>query len=69
MCWASQGAQWVKNPFAMQEKSRRHGFNPWKGKIPAPPPAAPPEESMATHSNILARESHGQKTPARYMGS
>ena len=42
MCWASQGAQWVKNPLAMQEKSRRHGFDPWKGKIPAPTPAPPP---------------------------
>ena len=36
----------VKNLLAMQEKSRRRGFDPWKEKIP-------PEESMSTHSNIL----------------
>ena len=40
----------VKNPPANEEdiREKRHGFDPWVGKIPL-------EEGMATHSNILAR--------------
>ena len=38
---------------------RRHKSNPCIGKIPL-------EKEMATHSNILAGKSHGQRSPAGY---
>ena len=37
-----------KEPTCQCRRHRRHGFNPWVGKIPL-------EEGMATHSSILAR--------------
>ena len=40
------GAQWVKNPPAMQVMFRRCGFDPWVGKTL--------EKEMATHSSIPA---------------
>ena len=36
-----------KEPTCQCRKCKRHGFNPWVGKIPL-------EEGMATHSSILA---------------
>ena len=43
---------------------RRHGFNPWVGKIPL-------EEEMATHSSILAWEISWTEEPGglQSMGS
>ena len=32
--WGFPGGSVVKNPPAMQETSRRHGFDPWVRKIP-----------------------------------
>ena len=51
-------AQWVKNPFAMQD-DRRHAFGPWIRKIPwrrkwQPTPVFLPEKS------------HGQRSLAGY---
>ena len=37
----------VKNSPANAGDVKRHGFNPWVGKIPL-------EEDMATHSSVLA---------------
>ena len=44
---ASQVELVVKNPPTNAGDSKRHGFNPWVGKIPL-------EEGLATHSSILA---------------
>ena len=55
---ASQVAQWVRNPPATQEMQEIRVWSlGWKD---------PPEESITTHSSILPRESHGQRSLARY---
>ena len=55
---ASLGAQWYR--ICLQcRRYRRHWFNPWVGKIPL-------EKGTATHSSILARESHGQRSLVGY---
>ena len=41
-------------------RCRRHGFNPWVGKIPL-------KEGMATHSSTIARKSHGQGSLVGYI--
>ena len=50
--WASVVAQMVKDPSAMRET--------W---VPSLDGEDPLEASMATHSNILARRIHGQRSP------
>ena len=44
---AAHGVLVVKNSPANAGDVKRHGFNPWVGKIPL-------EEDMATHSSVLA---------------
>ena len=54
----------VNNPPANARRCRRHGFDPWVGKIPL-------EEDMATCSSILAQEIPWTEEPGRLqsMGS
>ena len=54
--WASQVAQWVKNPPAMQEM---HEFDPWVGKIPG-------RREWQPTPVFLPGESHGQKSLVGY---
>ena len=53
--WASQAAQLVKNPSAVQETPVR-----FLGQ------EDPLEKGMATHSSILPGESHGQRSLVGY---
>ena len=47
-------AQWVKNPPAMQE-DRRHGLDPWVGKIPV-------RRKWQPTPLFLPKKSHGQRS-------
>ena len=47
LSWASQVAQVVNNSSVNAGNINRCGFDPWVGKIPL-------ENSMVTHSSILA---------------
>ena len=48
-------AQWVKNPFALQEM-----------RVPSLSREDALEEEMATHSSVLAWRIHGQRSLAGY---
>ena len=54
-----QVAQGVKNPPAMQETQRRHGFNAWIRKIPW-------RRAQRPTPVFLPGESHGQRSLAGY---
>ena len=45
--WGSPGGASGKEPACQCRRHKRHGFDPWVGKIPL-------EEGMATHSSVLA---------------
>ena len=49
----------VKNLPANAGRHKTPGFDPWVGKTPL-------EKGMATHSSILAGESHGQRSLVGY---
>ena len=49
----------VKNLPANAGRHKTLGFDPWVGKTPL-------EKGMATHSSILAGESHGQRSLVGY---
>ena len=53
--WAAQEAQWEKNPPASQET--------WVQSLGQ---EDPPEKEIATHSSILAWETHGQRSLVGY---
>ena len=55
--WAFPVSSVVKNPPAHVRKRKRCGFDPW---------IDPLEEKLATHSSILAGNSHGKRSLAGY---
>ena len=55
-------------------RCRRHGFDPWVGKIPwrratHSTTGVQPTPGMASHFSILPGESHGQRSLPSYMES
>ena len=58
ICWGLPGGSSGKEPASQCRRQKRHGFDPWMGKISL-------EEGLATHSSILAWRIPWTEEPGR----